>query len=173
MPSTYNVTLRRLHAIVFCTGKAITTTYCGFVSVALVIQHAKRMCHMILSCGLSWGVPCFSTLSHKRHDFLKKRKKKLLNIKYVLIFSVTFVWGTRWRRGTALQAGRSWVRFPMVSLEFFIDITFHGRTMALGLTQSLKEMRTRNISCWGTGGRCVGLTTLPPSCADCLEFWQP
>jgi hypothetical protein len=24
--------------------------------------------------------------------------------------------------GTALQVGRSWVRFPMVSLEFFIDI---------------------------------------------------
>ena len=24
--------------------------------------------------------------------------------------------------GTALQAGRSWVRFPLVSLEFFIDI---------------------------------------------------
>ena len=25
-------------------------------------------------------------------------------------------------RGTALQAGRSWVRFPIVLLEFFIDI---------------------------------------------------
>ena len=25
----------------------------------------------------------------------------------------------------------------------------------------------------GKGGRCVGLTTLPPSCADCLEFWDP
>ena len=25
-------------------------------------------------------------------------------------------------RGTAIQAGRSRVRFPMVSLEFFIDI---------------------------------------------------
>ena len=24
--------------------------------------------------------------------------------------------------GTALQAGKSWVRFPMVSLEFFVDI---------------------------------------------------
>jgi hypothetical protein len=23
----------------------------------------------------------------------------------------------------------------------------------------------------GKGGRCVGLTTLPPSCADCLEIW--
>jgi hypothetical protein len=24
----------------------------------------------------------------------------------------------------------------------------------------------------GKGGRCVGLTTLPPSCADCLEIWE-
>jgi len=40
-------------------------------------------------------------------------------------------------------------------------------------------MSTRNIS-WeeeeeggGGGSRCVGLTTLPPSCADCHEMWQP
>ena len=25
----------------------------------------------------------------------------------------------------------------------------------------------------GKGGRCVGLTTLPPSCADCHEIWEP
>jgi len=25
----------------------------------------------------------------------------------------------------------------------------------------------------GKGGRCVKLTTLPPSCADCLEIWEP
>jgi len=25
----------------------------------------------------------------------------------------------------------------------------------------------------GKGGRCVGLTTLAPSCADCLEIWEP
>ena len=25
----------------------------------------------------------------------------------------------------------------------------------------------------GKSGRWVGLTTLPPSCADCLEFWEP
>jgi len=23
------------------------------------------------------------------------------------------------------------------------------------------------------GGRCVGLTTLPPSCVECLEIWEP
>ena len=58
----------------------------------------------------------------------------------------------------------------------FIEI-FHlhnpsGRTVALGLTQRLTEMSTRNISWWGKGGRCVGLT-LPISCADCLEIWDP
>jgi len=25
----------------------------------------------------------------------------------------------------------------------------------------------------GRGGRCVGLTTLPNSCANCLEIWEP
>jgi hypothetical protein len=25
----------------------------------------------------------------------------------------------------------------------------------------------------GKGGRCIGLTTLPPTCADCLEIWEP
>ena len=45
--------------------------------------------------------------------------------------------------------------------------------MALGLTQPLTEISTRNIS-WGSkGGRCVVLATLPPSCADCLEIWEP
>ena len=42
--------------------------------------------------------------------------------------------------------------------------------MALGLTQPLTEMSTRNTS---YGGRCTGLTTLPPSCADCLKIWEP
>jgi hypothetical protein len=40
------------------------------------------------------------------------------------------------------------------------------RTMALGSTQTLTEIRTRNVKkeTWGVkGGRLVGLTTLPPS----------
>jgi len=45
--------------------------------------------------------------------------------------------------------------------------------MALGSTQSLTDMSTRDISRGGKGGRCVGLTTLPPSRADCLEIWEP
>jgi hypothetical protein len=41
-------------------------------------------------------------------------------------------------------AGRSRVQFPMVSTKFSIS----NRSMALGLTQPLTEMSTRNIS-WG------------------------
>jgi hypothetical protein len=26
---------------------------------------------------------------------------------------------------------------------------------------------------WGKGGLCIGLTTLPPSCAECLGIWEP
>jgi hypothetical protein len=46
-----------------------------------------------------------------------------------------------------------------------------GCTVALESTQPLTEMSTRDIF-WGNGGQCMGLTALPPSCADCVEIWQ-
>jgi hypothetical protein len=57
--------------------------------------------------------------------------------------------------------------------EIFHWINTSGRTMTLGSTQPLTETRTSE------GGRCVGLTTLLPSCTDCLEIleasasWSP
>jgi hypothetical protein len=60
----------------------------------------------------------------------------------------------------------------MVSLGIFYSHNPSGRTIALGSTQALTEMSTRNISS-GNGSRRVGLTTFPPSCADCLKIWDP
>jgi hypothetical protein len=48
---------------------------------------------------------------------------------------------------TALQAGRSQVRMPMVSLEFYSGNP-SGSTMTPGSTQLLTEICTKNIS-WG------------------------
>ena len=51
--------------------------------------------------------------------------------------------------------------------------------MALWSTQPLTEINTTNDFLGCKGGRCVGLTVLPPSCADCLgilgtsAFWIP
>jgi hypothetical protein len=44
-----------------------------------------------------------------------------------------------------LQAGRSQVRIPMRSLDFFNLPNPSSRTVALGSTQPLTEMSTRNI----------------------------
>jgi len=41
------------------------------VSVALVIQHAMRMGHNIVTC---LTLPYISTLSRKREEFLRKKK---------------------------------------------------------------------------------------------------
>jgi hypothetical protein len=71
-----------------CRGKAISITYSECVSVALVIQHAKRMLRIILPSVACLALQYFST-SHKRHDF---QKKKVTQHKMcVLIFSKTFV----------------------------------------------------------------------------------
>jgi hypothetical protein len=40
----------------------------------------------------------------------------------LLVFYAVFYQRTRVGWGTALKAGRSWVRFPVVSLELFFDI---------------------------------------------------
>jgi len=45
--------------------------------------------------------------------------------------------------------------------------------MALGSTQPLTEMSTREYALGGEGDRCVRLKTLPLSCADFLEIWEP
>ena len=146
------------------------------------MQHA---CAVIISpCMASPALQYFSALSHKCYDL----RRNVIGDKMCVLISLqllsdishskknsarhchkcTFVFGVRggavgW--GTELKVGRSRVRCPMVSLEFFIDIKvagsiphggigiFHwhnlsGRTMAQELTQPLTEKSTTNIS-WG------------------------
>ena len=69
-----------------CSGKAISITHPESKFVALSIQNAMR--RIILSSVACPAVQYFSTLSHKWHDF---RKKKYWNLKCILIFSTTFV----------------------------------------------------------------------------------
>ena len=68
--------------------------------------------------------------------------------------------------GTALQAGRSWDRFPMVSLEFFIDIILPVALWPWGRLRLLQKW-VPEIFPGGKGGRCVlksgSLKLLEPS----------
>ena len=76
--------------------------------------------------------------------------------------------------GTALQAGRSRVRFPMVSLEFFIDIILPVALWPLGGLHSLEQKCIPGIFPGeeGKDGRCVRLTTLSLLFGDRLEIWK-
>jgi len=42
-----------------CSGKAVSITYFGYVFVALVIQHAMHMRHIVI-----YGLPGFTLLFH-------------------------------------------------------------------------------------------------------------
>jgi hypothetical protein len=44
--------------------------------------------------------------------------------------------------------------------------------MALGLTQTNRN-EYQEYFLRGKGGRRIRLKTLPPSCADCPEIWEP
>jgi hypothetical protein len=51
-------------------GNSISITYSGCVSVALIIQRAKRIRSIVMSSP-AWPVlQYFSTLSHKQHDII-------------------------------------------------------------------------------------------------------
>ena len=72
-------------------------------------------------------------------------------------------------KGAALLVGRSRDRSPVVSLGIFSEAS--DKSMLPGVDSASKN-EYQDIP-GGKGGRCVGATTLPPSCAECQEIWEP
>jgi hypothetical protein len=82
-------------------------------------------------------------------------------LQYGVVYVYFCLWITAGARGSAvgwgtmLQAGRSLDRVPIRSLDFFKWPNPSSRTMALGWTQPLTEMSTRNLPGRGGKGRPV------------------
>ena len=65
--------------------------YCQLILLQAGIMDEMELAQLHLIHDTSFAAPSISTVSHKRHDFRKKERKKLPNTKCVLISSTTFV----------------------------------------------------------------------------------
>ena len=58
-----------------------------------------------------------------------------------------------------------------MSLEFFIDVIFPAALWP-GVDSACNTNEYQECFVGDKGGRCIGLKTLPPSCADCHEVQE-
>jgi hypothetical protein len=151
-----------------------TTTLCGqnvelhilvnIQSVALVIQHAKRMRRIILSSVPCLALPYFSTLSHKRHDF---RKKVIKHKMCFLIFSTTFVWNNS-------HCKKNWARYYHKCTLILMKLEFSRQIFEKCSNTSIKfhenpSSESRVVSCVRTDTQTDGRTDRPAaSRCSCL-----
>ena len=136
----------------------------------MLLFHIKCTCHLHVTVN-PWWLRCLP--------------QNWVVVCTIIPFLPSLKGGHEWNHGFVIhmKLKSSWLRYGATSREVagsVADVTriFHwhnpsGRTVALGSTQPLTEMSTRNISWRVKAARCIGLTTLPPSCADCLEIWEP
>jgi len=61
----------------------------------------------------------------------------------------------------------------MVSLEFYIEIIFLAALRLPVVDSASIRNEYQEYFLLGKGGRYVVLTTLPHSCDECLEIWEP
>ena len=101
-----------------CRGDPITITYSWCVSVALVTQHAKRVCRIILLSATCPALLNISTLSHKWHDFRGKKVTEHKMCVLIFLLSETFVIIRRHKRGIIINVHRSSCKVPLLLPDF-------------------------------------------------------
>ena len=98
-------------------GKAISNTYSEYVSLALVIQHAMCMRHILICC-LS-GSTIFPTFPHQRHCFIKNVTEYKMCVWFSLqLLSETFLILRRNERDMIKNVHISSFEVPVILVRF-------------------------------------------------------
>ena len=95
------------------------------VHVALLIQHATRMLHIVISFVAPLARPYFSTLSHKQHNFWRKVfEQKCVFWSSLQLLSETFLIPRRTQRGIVINMKTSSCKVPVVLVGFKWNLNF-------------------------------------------------
>jgi hypothetical protein len=100
---------------------------CAYMNIALLIQHATRMRHIVMSFVAPRSPLFCSTLSHKHYDF---RKKVIQHKMCVFIFSTTFfvqnISLSRKKRDIVKNVEMCSCKVPVILVGFSWNLNFLG-----------------------------------------------
>jgi hypothetical protein len=134
----------------------VTELVCSKKSFCPVLGNCPvRILLSITATKLPATESCFNTVQSRSHFHA-----------LLYVYNICGLPGGAVAWGIALQAGRSRVRFPIESLIFPAALWPWSRL-------NLQQKWVPGIFPRGKRGRCLGVTNLSPSRADCLEIWEP
>ena len=129
--------------------------------VRVVSQHAPYY----IICGLSLAVPCFSTLSHKRHDFRKNViEHKISILIFFITLSETFLIRRRMQRDIVINVKGLCVKYLLLlshfneTLIFWID--FRRKIKCQIASKSVQAEPSFSMQTDGWMGGRTGVTKL-------------
>jgi hypothetical protein len=131
-------------------------------STVLMCLANNNTVHILHSCHMKVNLGILEPETSVERSPQNLRTVERWNRLYDINSEDTVARGSVIGSGPVLQAGRSRVQFPMRSLDVFNWSNPSSRTMALGSSQPLAKMSTRNLP--GVKGRPVRMADITAIC---------
>jgi hypothetical protein len=117
---------------------------------------------------------CMNRAMYKRrYRVCCRHCSALLTVQYI---KLSHCGGTQWRSWLR-HCAASWnvwgCSIPDGVTGFVFFDTMLPAALWPGVDSACNRSEYQEYFLRGEGGRCVRLTTLPPSCSNCLEIWEP
>jgi hypothetical protein len=154
------------------------------VSLLKYAVNCMGFCHVFV-CSVPFGLLNFN---RPKISDLNSLELKTLTFKIICINSNIILLAMRPMKIKVIQNGKGHIVARLghcamsrkvthfIPGDVIVILHWHnscGRIMALGVNSDSNSSMYQEHILWSNCGRCVGLTTLPPSCANCLEIWEP